>query len=87
MRLDAAGAKRESTLARYSSEVNQWRTFCKQSGYDPTAFSWDAFELFAGWMLEHYKRQNLTSHATALNHYFCQFHAYRGKPPVRAEHG
>eukprot|EP01050_Picozoa_sp_SAG11_P018879 SAG11_NODE_2922_length_2834_cov_2.238670_3_plen_343_part_00 len=85
--LDAAGAKRDSTLARYKSEVAQWKEFCKESNYDPNVFDWDAFELFSGWMLERFSRQQLTSHVTALNHHFMQFPRYRNRPPVRAEHG
>eukprot|EP01050_Picozoa_sp_SAG11_P023459 SAG11_NODE_4719_length_1793_cov_2.991736_1_plen_397_part_00 len=85
--LDSAGAKRDSTLARYKSEVSHWQQFCKESNYDPNVFDWDTFELFSGWMLERFSRQTLTSHVTALNHHFCQFGRYRNRSPLRAEHG
>ena len=85
--MDDAVAKRQTTLKRYASEVAQWTRFCSESGYDPSVCDWDAFDLFAGWMLDNSKRQNLTSHVTALNHHFCQFRRYRGRPPLRAELG
>eukprot|EP01050_Picozoa_sp_SAG11_P012597 SAG11_NODE_1410_length_4997_cov_4.108616_1_plen_76_part_00 len=69
------------------SEVSQWKQFCSESNYDLCFFDWDVLKFFFGWMLERYAQQDMTSHVSALNDYFCQFPRYRDRSPVRAEHG